>query len=164
MSLLKVLTPRCTLLFRLQSSTAVDRFVLTEECARKIPHLHRIHGAPRPAFGGRHIVTMLVGRGSGQELMQCVQKVFDFIRVPVVFDIVEFGKPDFIQCLPQAILSCKRNRVAIKTSVNLKCKEEIKATTKLRNSLDLYISVMHCRSILGVKTSKHPGNNSNKVF
>ncbi|XP_037922786.1 isocitrate dehydrogenase [NAD] subunit gamma, mitochondrial isoform X1 [Hermetia illucens] len=113
---------------------------------------------PRAQYGGRNAVTMLPGGGIGPELMKYVRDVFHFAGVPIDFEVIDIdpsteGNDD----LDYAITSIKRNGVAIKGNIETKSEElgAVSRNVALRNELDLYVNVLHCKSYPGIAT-RHP--------
>jgi len=113
---------------------------------------------PKAQFGGRHAVTMLPGGGIGPELMAHVREIFGVIGVPVDFEIIDIhpnseGNDD----LEYAIMSIKRNGVAIKGNIETKSEETdtISRNVALRNELDLFVNVVECKSYEGVPARQH---------
>ncbi|XP_073819669.1 isocitrate dehydrogenase [NAD] subunit gamma, mitochondrial-like isoform X1 [Musca autumnalis] len=108
---------------------------------------------PRTKYGGRSVVTMLPGGGIGPELMTYVREIFSHCDAPIDFEVIDIdpstqGNED----LENAIVSVKRNGTAIKgnietTSQNL---SEISRNVAIRNELDLYVNVLHCKSLPGI--------------
>lgn len=92
---------------------------------------------------------MLPGGGIGPEMMNHVQDVFSFAGVPVDFEMVDInpnseGNAD----LDYAIMSIKRNGVALKGNIETKSEETdtISRNVAIRNELDLYVNVLECKS------------------
>lgn len=92
---------------------------------------------------------MLPGGGIGPEMMKHVEDVFSFAGVPVDFEVVDInpnseGNAD----LDYAIMSIKRNGVALKGNIETKSEETgtISRNVALRNELDLYVNVLQCKS------------------
>jgi isocitrate dehydrogenase (NAD+) len=113
--------------------------------ARKTVHL------PKAQYGGRHHVTMLPGSGIGPELMNYVREIFRIAGVPVDFEIINIDAQHDShddEDLETAITSIKRNGVCIKG--NIETKSEMSGVTSrnvaIRNELDLYVSVLECKS------------------
>lgn len=112
---------------------------------------------PSAQYGGRHAVTMLPGGGIGPELMHYIREIFRFVGAPVDFEVIEIdpsteGNDD----LDYAITSIKRNGVAIKGNIETKSHglDEVSRNVAIRNELDLYVNVLHCRSYPGIP-SRH---------
>ncbi|XP_055379103.1 isocitrate dehydrogenase [NAD] subunit gamma, mitochondrial isoform X2 [Condylostylus longicornis] len=117
----------------------------------------KIIAVPNAQYGGRHGVTMLPGGGIGPEMMHYVRQVFRFIGAPVDFEVIDIdpnveGNDD----LDYAITSIKRNGVALKGNIETKSEaaDEVSRNVAIRNELDLYVNVIHCRSVAGIP-SRH---------
>ncbi|XP_026278345.2 isocitrate dehydrogenase [NAD] subunit gamma, mitochondrial-like [Frankliniella occidentalis] len=147
---------------RLQS--AVLRRML-HRSGQPVRGVHSAHhavadGLPFTKYGGRHTVTLLPGVGIGPELMQGVRKVFAAAGVPVDFE--EHVLPDLArgadvdEPFEHAVLSIRRNKVALKGNIEIKGRGEnlVSRTVQLRRVLDLYVYVMEARSQPGVKTAR----------
>lgn len=130
-----------------------------KEKAEEISHskttVHKkvIDRIPAAQYGGRHACTMLPGGGIGPELMTYVRDIFQYAGCPIDFEVIDIdpssaGNDD----LDYAIMSIKRNGVALKGNIETKS-EDIDATSRnvaLRNELDLYVNVIHTKSFEGV--------------
>ncbi|XP_055908585.1 isocitrate dehydrogenase [NAD] subunit gamma, mitochondrial-like isoform X1 [Eupeodes corollae] len=108
---------------------------------------------PSAQYGGRHAVTMLPGGGIGPELMSYVREIFHFSGAPIDFEVIEIdptteGNDD----LEYAITSIKRNGVALKGNIETKSEDvhETSRNVAIRNELDLYVNVVHCKSLTGI--------------
>lgn len=104
-------------------------------------------------YGGRHAVTMLPGTGIGPELMSYVKNVFRYAGAPVDFQMVDIDpKSDDKKELEYAITSIKRNGVAIKGNIETRSESaEVQSrNVAIRNELDLFVNVLHCKSFPGV--------------
>lgn len=113
---------------------------------------------PKAQYGGRNAVTMLPGGGIGPELMKYVRDIFQYCGAPIDFEVVDIdpsteGNDD----LEYAITSIKRNGVAIKGNIETKSEgvETISRNVALRNELDLYVNVLHCKSYPGLPARHH---------
>lgn len=96
---------------------------------------------------------MLPGSGIGPELMTYVKEVFRYSGAPVDFQTVEIDpNSDEKNELDYAITCIKRNGVAIKGNIETRSESaEIKSrNVAIRNELDLYVNVLHCKSYPGV--------------
>lgn len=108
-------------------------------------------------YGGRHTVTMLPGGGIGPELMGYVREVFKYAGVPVDFEVVDIDpNSESEEDLEYAITSIKRNGVGIKGNIETKSESVgiVSRNVALRNELDLFMNVVHCKSWPGV-VSRH---------
>lgn len=95
-------------------------------------------------------MTMLPGGGIGPELMGYVKEVFKYAGAPVDFEVIDID--DSENDLDYAITSIKRNGVAIKGNIETKSESAavISRNVAIRNELDLYVNVLHCKSYPGV--------------
>lgn len=98
---------------------------------------------------------MLPGGGIGSELMNYVREIFRFAGVPVDFEVVDIDpNSESNDDLEYAITSMKRNGVAIKGNIETKSEATgvVSRNVALRNELDLFVNVLHCKSYPGVRS------------
>ncbi|XP_077284836.1 isocitrate dehydrogenase (NAD(+)) 3 non-catalytic subunit gamma isoform X2 [Arctopsyche grandis] len=142
-----------TLRRQMASATALSDF----EQQHKTPVIRRQENMPIAEYGGRHAVTMLPGGGIGPELMGYVKEVFRVVGAPVDFEVVDIN-PDAEtnDDLEYAIMTIRRNGVGIKGNIETKSELAgvLSRNVALRNELDLYVNILHCRSYPGVP-SRH---------
>ncbi|XP_012580550.1 PREDICTED: isocitrate dehydrogenase [NAD] subunit gamma, mitochondrial-like [Condylura cristata] len=98
---------------------------------------------------------MIPGDGIGPELMFQVKNVFRYASVPVDFEEVKINSSSSEADLHNAIMSVRRNRVAIKG--NIETDHNLPPSHKscnniFRTSLDLYANVIHFKNMPGVET------------
>ncbi|KAK9498221.1 hypothetical protein O3M35_004082 [Rhynocoris fuscipes] len=125
----------------------------------KTPVTRKFNPLPKAQYGGRHTVTMIPGGGIGPELMQHLKEVFRVGGIPVDFELVQVDpKTGASEDLDYAITSIRRNGVAIKGNIETGSMEAgvTSRNVALRNELDLYVSVLDCKSYPGV-SSRHSG-------
>ncbi|KAK9890284.1 hypothetical protein WA026_010387 [Henosepilachna vigintioctopunctata] len=122
------------------------------EIQHKTPLIKKTTPIPVALYGGRHAVTMLPGGGIGPELMSYVREVFKYAGAPVDFEVIDIDPSDESKQIEYAITSIKRNGVALKGNIETKSEntEVISRNVAIRNELDLYINVVHCKSFPGV--------------
>nr|CAI5838199.1 unnamed protein product [Callosobruchus analis] len=123
------------------------------EQQHKTPLTKRIDPIPLAMYGGRQAVSMLPGGGIGPELMSYVRDVFKYAGAPVDFETVDIdANSESNEDLDYAITSIKRNGVAIKGNIETKSKsaETLSRNVAIRNELDLYVNVLHCKSYPGI--------------
>ncbi|KAJ8953288.1 hypothetical protein NQ318_015870 [Aromia moschata] len=111
------------------------------EIQHKTPLTKKINPIPIALYGGRNAVTMLPGGGIGPELMGYVREVFKYSGAPVDFELIDIDpKGDDNTDLDYAIMSIKRNGVAIKGNIETKSESAgvISRNVAIRNELDLY--------------------------
>ncbi|XP_063219905.1 isocitrate dehydrogenase [NAD] subunit gamma, mitochondrial-like [Bacillus rossius redtenbacheri] len=121
----------------------------------KTPLQKRVPPIPKAHYGGRHTVTMLPGSGIGPELMGHVKEIFRYGGVPVDFEEVQTdARSESNEDLDYAITTIRRNGVAIKGNIETgsMSRSVISRNVALRNELDLYVNVLHCKSYSGVQT------------
>ena len=110
---------------------------------------------PLARYGGRHTVTMLPGDGIGPEMMGYVKEVFKCAGAPVDFETINLNPAtDDYRDVENAISAVKRNGCAIKGNIETKLnRPDIKSrNVVMRNELDLFVNMVHCKSQPGVKT------------
>ena len=108
---------------------------------------------PTAQYGGRHAVTMLPGGGIGPELMKYIREIFHYSGAPVDFEVIDIDPNDEGSSdLDYAIMSIKRNGVAIKGNIETKSEavDAISRNVAIRNELDLFVNVVHCKSYPGI--------------
>ncbi len=98
---------------------------------------------------------MMPGDGIGPEMMGYVKDVFRAAGAPIDWESVSLDpSADNYDDLYNAIQSVKRNGCAIKGNIETKMnRPDIKSrNVEMRNELDLFANVIHCKSQPGVKT------------
>lgn len=106
-------------------------------------------------YGGRNTVTLLTGDGVGPELLSHVQEVFRYAGAPIDFETVEINAnttdPEYME---EALLSVERNGVALKGNIETKYDDPSfkSMNVALRTELNLFASVVWCKSLPGVNT------------
>jgi len=113
----------------------------------------KILGSAR--YGGRYTVTMMPGDGIGPEMTGYIREVFREVGAPVDFETVDLDPTtDNYDDLHNAITSVKRNGCAIKGNIESRINQPHIASrnVEMRNALDLYYNVVHCKSVEGIKT------------
>lgn len=106
----------------------------------------------RTAYGGRYTVTLIHGDGVGPELMEHVKTTVRSVRAPIDFeDIIFSNQSNNEDMLERAILAVKRNGVALKGNISSK-NDSNSLNVLLRTRLDLFASVVRCKSSSLVKT------------
>ncbi len=125
------------------------------DAQHKTPVIRKQKIIPVAQYGGRHAVTMLPGGGIGPECMGYVRDIFKYIGAPVDFEVVDIDpNVDNDEDVQYAITTIKRNGVGLKGNIETKS-EAAYVTSRnvaLRNELDMYVYVMHCKSYPGVET------------
>jgi len=106
-------------------------------------------------YGGRYTVTMLPGDGIGPEMTGYIREVFREVGAPIDFETVHLDPTtDNYDDLHNAITSVKRNGCAIKGNIESRINQPHIASrnVEMRNALDLFYNVVHCKSVEGIKT------------
>lgn len=137
------------------SSCFFQNYCSAYELQHKNPIQKRIAPIPKAQYGGRHTVTMLPGGGIGSELMNYVREIFRYAGVPVDFEVVDIDpNSESNDDLEYAITSMKRNGVAIKGNIETKSEAAgvVSRNVALRNELDLFVNVLHCKSYPGIRS------------
>lgn len=141
------------------SSAAAAATLSDFDVQHKTPVIRKQKLIPKAQYGGRHAVTMLPGGGIGPECMGYVRDIFKYIGAPVDFEIVDIDpNVDNDLDVQYAITTIKRNGVCIKGNIETKS-EAAYVTSRnvaLRNELDMYAYVMHCKTFPGVPTRQQP--------
>lgn len=104
-------------------------------------------------------MTALSGDGVGPELLSYVQEIFRYAGVPVDFEELEInGSTTDEETLRSALLSVQRNGIALKGNIESKFDEPgfQSMNVELRTQLELFASIVWCKSIPGVYT-RHQG-------
>uniref|UniRef100_A0A2A4IXR8 Isopropylmalate dehydrogenase-like domain-containing protein n=1 Tax=Heliothis virescens TaxID=7102 RepID=A0A2A4IXR8_HELVI len=137
------------------SSAAAPAQLSDFDVQHKTPVVRKVHLVPKAHYGGRHAVTMLPGGGIGPECMGYVRDIFKYIGAPVDFEVVDIDpNADNDDDLKYAITTIKRNGVCLKGNIETKS-EAAYVTSRnvaLRNELDMYAYVLHCKSFPGIDT------------
>jgi len=115
----------------------------------------RAQGNSCAKYGGRNTVSLMTGDGVGPELLGHVQEIFRYAGAPIDFEIVEINAAkNTPEEMRAALLSVKRNGVALKATIETKFDDvSFKSmNVALRVKLDLFASVVKCKSIQGIPT------------
>ncbi|BFZ08423.1 hypothetical protein BsWGS_11461 [Bradybaena similaris] len=95
----------------------------------------------------------MTGDGVGPELLSHVQEIFRYAGAPIDFEVIEINaSTNTPEDMSNAILSVKRNGVALKGNIETKFDDPSfkSMNVGLRTSLDLYASIVKCKSIPGL--------------
>ena len=145
-------------------SSVIGRNILSSLMTRSSPCLVSVSNRgyklkasniPLAKYGGRHTVTMLPGDGIGPEMMSYVKEVFRCAGAPVDFETINLNPAtDDYRDVENAISAVKRNGCAIKGNIETKLnRPDIKSrNVVMRNELDLFVNMVHCKSQPGVLT------------
>lgn len=110
-----------------------------------------------PSSEDKRCVTLIPGDGVGPELMESVKEVFRSAAVPVEFEEIHLSEIQHRNTakVEEVVESLKRNHVALKGIIHTPTGNIGELQTlnmKLRRNLDLFASVVRCRSLPGMKT------------
>eukprot|EP00271_Cylindrocystis_brebissonii_P007181 TRINITY_DN2041_c0_g1_i1.p1 TRINITY_DN2041_c0_g1~~TRINITY_DN2041_c0_g1_i1.p1 ORF type:complete len:374 (-),score=44.56 TRINITY_DN2041_c0_g1_i1:759-1880(-) len=107
---------------------------------------------PRPGDGAPRPVTLIPGDGIGPLVTDAVVQVMKAMHAPVYFEVMEVsGKMDKV---PEAVLdSIRKNKVCIKGGLETPVGGGVSSlNVQLRKELDLYVHLVSCRNLPGLKT------------
>lgn len=122
----------------------------------RVTQLATAHSAAGTVYGGKHTVTLLPGDGIGRELTNAVRTVFSEASVPITWEEVEVVADPVTGAanLNDILLSLRRNKVGLKgiyfTSIEKGATKSL--NVRVRKELDLFASVVVCKSIPGITT------------
>ncbi|KAF5390684.1 hypothetical protein D9757_002724 [Collybiopsis confluens] len=111
---------------------------------------------PSSKYGGVYTVTLIPGDGIGQEITDSVKEIFEHVNAPVEWEQYDVsGMSSSGEVLfKQAMESLKRNRVGLKGILFTPISQSghISWNVAMRQQLDIYASVVMCKSLPGVPT------------
>ncbi|KZW04257.1 hypothetical protein EXIGLDRAFT_716246 [Exidia glandulosa HHB12029] len=114
-------------------------------------------------YGGVYTVTLIPGDGIGQEITQSVKEIFEHVNAPIEWEQYDVsGMASSGETLfRQAMDSLKRNRVGLKGILFTPISQSghISWNVAMRQQLDIYASVVLCKSLPG-----HPTRHDNVDF
>ncbi|HOB54642.1 MAG TPA: isocitrate/isopropylmalate dehydrogenase family protein [Defluviitoga tunisiensis] len=102
-----------------------------------------------------HKVTLIPGDGIGPEITQVVVEVFDKLKAPISWEMVDAGAKAIKKYgtpLPEVVLeSIKRNKVALKGPITTPVGEGFRSVNvTLREKLNLYANLRPVKSLPGI--------------
>ncbi|KAN0126817.1 hypothetical protein V8E52_000457 [Russula decolorans] len=107
-------------------------------------------------YGGVYTVTLIPGDGIGQEITESVKEIFESVNAPIEWDQYDVsGVSSSGEALfKQAMESLKRNKVGLKGILFTPISKSghISWNVAMRQQLDIYASVVLCKSLPGVPT------------
>ncbi|TEB35681.1 isocitrate dehydrogenase [Coprinellus micaceus] len=121
----------------------------------------RISAIDRPGtkYGGTHTVTLIPGDGVGAEITESVKEIFNSANAPIEWEQYDVsGVSSSGEALfKQAMDSLKRNKVGLKGILFTPISQSghISWNVAMRQQLDIYASVVLCKSLPGFPT-RHP--------
>ncbi|KAE9410641.1 hypothetical protein BT96DRAFT_847590 [Gymnopus androsaceus JB14] len=111
---------------------------------------------PSSKYGGVYTVTLIPGDGIGQEITDSVKEIFEHVNAPIEWEQYDVsGMSSSGEVLfKQAMESLKRNRVGLKGILFTPISQSghISWNVAMRQQLDIYASVVMCKSLPGVPT------------
>jgi len=107
-------------------------------------------------YGGVYTVTLIPGDGIGQEITDSVKEIFESVNAPIEWEQYDVsGVSSSGEALfKQAMESLKRNKVGLKGILFTPISKSghISWNVAMRQQLDIYASVVLCKSLPGVPT------------
>ncbi|KAF8505787.1 hypothetical protein F5888DRAFT_1604446 [Russula emetica] len=107
-------------------------------------------------YGGVYTVTLIPGDGIGEEITASVKEIFESVNAPIEWDQYDVsGVSSSGEALfKQAMESLKRNKVGLKGILFTPISKSghISWNVAMRQQLDIYASVVLCKSLPGVPT------------
>ncbi|KAF8335015.1 uncharacterized protein EI90DRAFT_390196 [Cantharellus anzutake] len=107
-------------------------------------------------YGGVYTVTLIPGDGIGTEITNSVKEIFEHVNAPIEWDQYNVsGETSAGESLfKEAVESMKRNKVGLKGILftPLEQSGHISWNVAMRQQLDIYASLVVCKSIRGVPT------------
>ncbi|KAJ8086716.1 isocitrate dehydrogenase (NAD(+)) idh1 [Marasmius tenuissimus] len=107
-------------------------------------------------YGGVYTVTLIPGDGIGQEITDSVKEIFEHVNAPIEWEQYDVsGMSSSGEALfRQAMDSLKRNRVGLKGILFTPISQSghISWNVAMRQQLDIYASVVLCKSLPGFPT------------
>ncbi|KAI0068644.1 hypothetical protein BV25DRAFT_1873704 [Artomyces pyxidatus] len=107
-------------------------------------------------YGGVYTVTLIPGDGIGAEITDSVKEIFEYVNAPIEWDQYDVsGMSSSGEALfKQAMESLKRNKVGLKGILFTPISQSghISWNVAMRQQLDIYASVVLCKSLPGVPT------------
>ncbi|KAH8830480.1 hypothetical protein DL96DRAFT_1707297 [Flagelloscypha sp. PMI_526] len=107
-------------------------------------------------YGGVYTVTLIPGDGIGSEITNSVKEIFEHVNAPIVWEQYDVsGMSSSGEALfKQAMDSLKRNRVGLKGILFTPISQSghISWNVAMRQQLDIYASVVLCKSLPGFPT------------
>ncbi|KAG5648996.1 isocitrate dehydrogenase (NAD(+)) idh1 [Asterophora parasitica] len=111
---------------------------------------------PSTKYGGVYKVTLIPGDGIGAEITDSVKEIFDHVNAPIEWEQYDVsGMSSSGEALfKQAMDSLKRNRVGLKGILFTPISQSghISWNVAMRQQLDIYASVVLCKSLPGFPT------------
>ncbi|KAG8833170.1 isocitrate dehydrogenase (NAD(+)) idh1 [Serendipita sp. 400] len=105
-------------------------------------------------YGGVYTVTLIPGDGIGKEITDSVKEIFEHVNAPIEWEQFDVsGVSNEGEALfNQAMDSLRRNRVGLKGILYTPIEGHLSWNVAMRQQLDIYASVVLCKSLPGVPT------------
>ncbi|KAF8313391.1 hypothetical protein DL93DRAFT_2202715, partial [Clavulina sp. PMI_390] len=107
-------------------------------------------------YGGVHVVTLIPGDGIGAEITDSVKEIFEHVNAPIEWEQYDVSGTSAAHedLFKQAVESMKRNKVGLKGILftPLEMTGHNSWNVAMRQQLDIYASVVLCKSIRGAPT------------
>jgi isocitrate dehydrogenase (NAD+) len=107
-------------------------------------------------YGGVYTVTLIPGDGIGAEITDSVKEIFEHVNAPIEWDQYDVSGMSSAgeDLFKQAMESLKRNRVGLKGILFTPISQSghISWNVAMRQQLDIYASVVLCKSLPGFPT------------
>ncbi|KIM46111.1 hypothetical protein M413DRAFT_426145 [Hebeloma cylindrosporum] len=120
------------------------------------PALTIVLQPPSTKYGGIYTVTLIPGDGIGAEITDSVKEIFEHVNAPIEWEQYDVsGMSSAGEALfKQAMDSLKRNRVGLKGILFTPISQSghISWNVAMRQQLDIYASVVLCKSLPGFPT------------
>ncbi|KAA1466445.1 hypothetical protein DENSPDRAFT_767268 [Dentipellis sp. KUC8613] len=111
-------------------------------------------------YGGIYTVTLIPGDGIGAEITDSVKEIFEHVNAPIEWDQYDVSgmSSSGEELFKQAMESLKRNKVGLKGILFTPISQSghISWNVAMRQQLDIYASVVLCKSLPGFPT-RHSG-------
>jgi len=107
-------------------------------------------------YGGVYTVTLIPGDGIGQEITDSVKEIFEYVNAPIEWEQYNVSgmSSSGEELFKQALESLRRNRVGLKGILFTPISQSghISWNVAMRQQLDIYASVVLCKSLPGFPT------------
>ncbi|KAJ6485126.1 mitochondrial NAD-dependent isocitrate dehydrogenase subunit 1 precursor [Mycena vitilis] len=136
--------------------SSVARPTLARPATTLAADFAKVTKRPTTKYGGIYTVTLIPGDGIGAEITDSVKEIFEHVNAPIEWEqynvsgISSEGEALF----KQAMDSLKRNRVGLKGILFTPISQSghISWNVAMRQQLDIYASVVLCKSLPGFPT------------
>jgi isocitrate dehydrogenase (NAD+) len=116
----------------------------------------RVSKRTQTKYGGVYTVTLIPGDGIGKEITDSVKEIFEHVNAPIEWDQYNVSgvSSEGESLFREAMESLKRNKVGLKGILftPIESTGHISWNVAMRQQLDIYASVVVCKSLPGVPT------------